>query len=53
MNTSGKMDENAAAFCIGQHESKRLVPVSSVVVKLAHDANVSVQRAAYAKYSLI
>jgi hypothetical protein len=53
LNTFVRMDESAVAFCIGQHESKRLIPVSSVVVHLAHDANVSVQRAVYTKYSLI
>jgi hypothetical protein len=30
-----------------------LIPVSSVVVQLAHDANVSAQRAVFTKYSLI
>lgn len=28
------------SFCIGLHESKRTVPITSEVVQLAHESNV-------------
>ena len=35
------MDEGFPQFCIGHHESKRAVPISSHVVQVAHEVNVS------------
>ncbi|KAL3472118.1 PRMT5 arginine-N-methyltransferase-domain-containing protein [Aspergillus californicus] len=29
----------APSFCVGQHESKRILPITSEVVQLAHDSN--------------
>jgi protein arginine N-methyltransferase 5 len=31
----------APSFCIGQHESKRTIPITSEMVQLAHESNVS------------
>ncbi|KAL4904908.1 hypothetical protein BDW74DRAFT_23616 [Aspergillus multicolor] len=32
-------DSLAPSFCIGQHESKRTIPITSEVVQLAHESN--------------
>lgn len=41
METPPDTDGMVHTFCIGQHESKRLTPVTPEVVQKAHESNVS------------
>lgn len=41
MDTPPDTDGMVHTFCIGQHESKRLTPVTPEVVRKAHESNVS------------
>lgn len=33
-------EDMGPSFCIGQHESKRTVPITTQVVQAAHESNV-------------
>lgn len=41
MDSSEAVDDLMPTFCIGQHESKRPLPVTPHTVRQAHDCNVS------------
>jgi protein arginine N-methyltransferase 5 len=52
MATVPETDEMVHSFCIGQHESNRLTPITPHVVRSAHAGNVSIDRdtLAYSHY---
>lgn len=53
METVPETDEMVHSFCIGQHESNRLTPITPHVIQSAHAGNVSVERDALGWFGLL